>query len=163
MSLNALKIIYYSYFNMKISYGLPLWRNLPHSIKIFRMQKKIIRIMMGCKSRTSCKNMFRRLEILTFVSQYIFSLMLFVVENKYLFILNSENRIKSTRQSNNFHQPINTLTVDPGGVYYMGIKVFSNLPSCIKKESNNVRKFEISLNDSFIYTFFLLHRRIFSI
>jgi len=50
MSLNTLKTIYYSYFNTIISYSLPFWANSPHSIKIFRMQKKIIRIIIGCKS-----------------------------------------------------------------------------------------------------------------
>ena len=67
--------------------------------------------MIGCKSRVSCRNLFRRLEILPFVSQYILSLMLFVVKNKNIFILNSENHTESTRQFNNFYQPITNLTI----------------------------------------------------
>ena len=59
MSLNTLKTSYYSYFNTIKSYSLPFWGNLPHSIKIFRMQKRIIRIMISCKSRVSCRNLFR--------------------------------------------------------------------------------------------------------
>ena len=51
MSFNTLKTIYYSYFNTIMSYGLPFWGNSPHSIKIFRMQKRIIRIMISCTSR----------------------------------------------------------------------------------------------------------------
>jgi hypothetical protein len=96
MSLNTLKNVYYSYFNATINYGLPFWGNSPHSLKIFKMQKRIIRIMIGCKNRVSCRNLFR-LEILPFVSQYILSLMLFVVKNKHLFTLNSENHTESTR------------------------------------------------------------------
>ena len=67
--------------------------------------------MMGYKNKVSCRNLFRRLEILPFVSQYILLLMLFVVNNKILFTLNSENHTKGTRQSNNFYQPITNLTV----------------------------------------------------
>jgi hypothetical protein len=37
MPLNTLKTIYYFYFNMIISYGLPFSGNSPRSIKIFRM------------------------------------------------------------------------------------------------------------------------------
>jgi hypothetical protein len=37
MFFNTLKIIYYSYLNTIISYGLPFWGNLPHTIKIFRI------------------------------------------------------------------------------------------------------------------------------
>jgi hypothetical protein len=43
----------------------------PHAMKIFRMQKRVVRIMMGYKNRVSCRNLFRKLEILPFVSQYI--------------------------------------------------------------------------------------------
>jgi len=46
--------------------------------------------MMFCKNRVLCRNLFRSLEILPFVSQYILSLLLFVVKNKNLFTLNSE-------------------------------------------------------------------------
>jgi len=145
MSLNTLKTIYYSYFNAIISYGLPFWGNSPHAIKIFRMQTRIFRIMMGCKNRVPCRNLFRRLEILPFVSQYILLLMLFVVKNKNLFILNSANHTKSTRQFNNFYQPIINSTTYQRAVYCMVNKIFNNLPPCIKDISNNVRKFEICL------------------
>jgi hypothetical protein len=64
MSPNTLKTIYYSYFNAIIGYGLPFWGNSPHAIKIFRIQKRTLRLMMGCKNRVSCRNLFRRLEIL---------------------------------------------------------------------------------------------------
>ena len=145
MSLNTLKNIYYSYFNAIINYGLPFWGNSPHSIKIFKMQKRIIRIMIGCKNRVSCRSLLRRLEILPFVLQYILSLMLFVVKNKNLFTLNSENHIKSTRQFNNFYYPITNLNIYQRGVHYMGINIFNSLSPYIKDISNNVKKFEICL------------------
>jgi len=90
-------------------------------------------------------NSFRSLKIPPFVSQCILSFVFFVVKNKNLFILNSENHSKSTRKFNNFYQPITNLTVYQRGVNYMGIKVFSSLPPHIKDISNNVRKFEICL------------------
>jgi len=109
------------------------------------MQKRIVRIMVCCKNRVSCRNLFRRLEILPFVSQYILLLMLFVVRKENLFILNSENYTKSTKQFNNFYQPITNFTIYQRGGHYMGFMIFNNLPPCIKDISNNVRKFEICL------------------
>jgi len=85
MSSNTLKTVYYSYFNAIMSYDLPFWGNSPHALKVFRIEKRIVRIMMGCKSRVSCRNQFRRLEILPFISQYILLVMLFVVK-KYIYI-----------------------------------------------------------------------------
>ena len=58
---------------------------------------------------------------------------------------NSENYSKCTRQFNNFYQPITNFTIYQRGVYYMGIKIFNNLPPYIKDISNNVRKFEFCL------------------
>jgi len=97
--------------------------------------------MVVCKYRVSCRNLFRRLEILPFISQYILSFMLFAVKNKNLFILNLENHTKTTRKFNNFYQPITNLTIYQRGVHYMGIKIFNSLPPYIKDISNNVRKF----------------------
>jgi hypothetical protein len=72
VSPNTLKTVYYSYFNAIISYGLPFWGNSPHATKIFKMQKRIVRIMMGCNNRVSCRNFFKWLGILPLISQYIF-------------------------------------------------------------------------------------------
>jgi hypothetical protein len=145
MSLNTLKTVYYYYFNAIINYVLPFWGNSPHTIKIFRMQKRIIRIMIVCKNRVWCRTLFRRQGILPFVSQYILSLMLFVVKNRNHFTLNLENHTNSTRQFNNFYQPITNLTVHQRAVHYRGIKIFNNLHPYIKDISTNVRKFETCL------------------
>jgi hypothetical protein len=145
MSPNTLKTVYYSYFNAIMSYGLTFWGNSPHAIKVFRMQKRIVRIMIGCKNRVSCSNLFRRLEILPFISQYILSLMLFVIKNNFFFTLNLENHTKSTRQLNNRYQPVTNYTIHQRGVHYMGIKIFNNLPPYIKDISNDARKFKICL------------------
>jgi hypothetical protein len=45
LTINTFKMIYYSYFHSVMNYGLLFWGNFPDSIKIFRLQKKIIRIM----------------------------------------------------------------------------------------------------------------------
>jgi hypothetical protein len=133
-----------------MNYGLFLWGNLPHSLKIFRMQNKIIRIMIGCKNSASCRNLFKKLEILPLASQYIASLMFFMVSNKNLFVLNSEKHNINTRYTINFHQPSPNLTIYQKGVYCMGIKIYNNLPPHIKKELYNPRKFKI-------YCIFFIH------
>jgi hypothetical protein len=58
ISLNNLKMIYYTYFHSVMTYGLLFWGLFSDSIKIFRMKKKIIRIMMGCRNSDSCRKLF---------------------------------------------------------------------------------------------------------
>jgi hypothetical protein len=60
---------------------------------------------MGCRSRDSCRYLFKKLRILPLKSQYISSLLLFVVNNKDQFIVNSENYSINMRQSTNLHLP----------------------------------------------------------
>jgi len=43
-----------------------------------------------------------------------------------------ENHTKSTRQFNDFYQPITNFTVYQRGAHFMGIRIFNNLPPYIK-------------------------------
>ena len=54
LSLDSLKLIYYSYFHTILSYGVIFWGNSSHSNSIFRMQKKAIRLIIGASNRDSC-------------------------------------------------------------------------------------------------------------
>ena len=72
-----LRSIYFAYFHSIASYGTIFWGNSSYSRKIFTLQKKIIIIMMGAHPRTSCRKLFKKLEISAIPSQYIYSLMSF--------------------------------------------------------------------------------------
>jgi len=57
LSLDSLKLIYYSYFHSILTYGIIFWGDTPHSNVIFRMQKRIVRIMVGVRNRDSYHKM----------------------------------------------------------------------------------------------------------
>jgi len=105
MSLEALKSVYHSYFHSFLSYGIIFWGNSSYSLHIFRLQKKAVRVITGLGPRDSCRKPFKHLRILPLQSQYIFSLLVFVVENKSSFQLKSEMHGIDTRQNSNFYQP----------------------------------------------------------
>jgi hypothetical protein len=98
MSVSSLKVIYYAFFYLVMSYGIIIWGNSSHSSIIFRIPKKAIRIMEGCGNRVLCRNLFKKLQILPLTSQYISSLLMFVVQNKNFFSTNNENHNLDTRQ-----------------------------------------------------------------
>jgi len=66
-------------------------------------KKKAIRIMEGCGNRVSCRNLFKKLQILPLTSQCMLSILMFVIQNKNLFSTNIENHNIDTRQRNNLH------------------------------------------------------------
>ena len=135
--LPSLKVIYYAFFHSAMSYGIIFWGNSSHSSIIFRIQKKAIRIMEGCGNRVSCRNLFKKLHILPFTSQHMLSFLMFVIQNKKLFLTNNENHNIDTRQRNNLYLSQANLTIYQKRAYYSGIKIFNNLPLEFKNGPGN--------------------------
>jgi hypothetical protein len=59
--------------------------------------------MMGVKSYNSCRDPFKRPEILTLACEYIFSLMNFVTNNKEHFQTNADIHSVNTRHKHYLH------------------------------------------------------------
>ena len=93
------------FFHSAMSCGIIFWGNSSHSSIIFRIQKKAITIMEGCGDRVSCSNLYKKLQILPLTSQYMLSLLMFVVQNKKFFSTNNEYHNIDTRQRNNLYLP----------------------------------------------------------
>jgi hypothetical protein len=72
-----------------MSYGIRFWGNSSHTSVIFKMQKRVIRIIMGYSYRKFCTELFKKLNTLTLSSQYMFSFLLFVVNNRDYFVSNN--------------------------------------------------------------------------
>jgi hypothetical protein len=88
--------------------------------------------MEGCGNRVLCINLFKKLQILPLTSQYMLASLMFVVQNKNLFLTNNENHNLDTRQRNNLYLPQANLPFTKKELYYSGIKIFNNLPLEIK-------------------------------
>jgi len=152
VSFLTLKAIYYAYFHAIMSYGVIFWGQSPDSLKVFLLQKRVIRTMMGCGGRDSCRRLFVELGILTLPSQYIFCLLLFVVKNKKLFSSNKDLHSIDTRQQWNLHLLSAHLKKYQLGPYYMGIKLFNTLPPFLKNESHNPVRFRSLLKKFLLNT-----------
>jgi hypothetical protein len=120
------------------------WENSSHSSVIFKIQNRVIRIM-GFGYRESCRELFKEFKILTLSSQYIFSLFLFIVNNWVYFVSNNVYHNINTTQKNYLHLPQVSLAMYQKGVYYLGIKIFNNLPKAIKDISSKPKRFKTAL------------------
>jgi hypothetical protein len=70
----------------------------------------IIILMTNLGPRDSCRNIFKELKILPLQSQYLFSLLLFVVKNKEIFKTNFEIYSINTRHISDLHLRLLNLT-----------------------------------------------------
>jgi hypothetical protein len=116
MTQESLKMIHFAYVHSVMSYGIMFWRNSTYSNIIFKIQKRIIRIIMKARNRKSCRPLFRQLNILPLYSQYIFSLLLFIVKNLDIFSFSSDVHSVNTRQVSHLHLPANKLAKMQKGV-----------------------------------------------
>jgi hypothetical protein len=74
--------------------------------KVFMIQKRVLRIMLGIGTRSSCRTWFIKSDILTVPSFYIFSFMMFVVNNADNFQDYSPVHSINMRHKNQLHIPL---------------------------------------------------------
>ena len=176
ISVKNLRIIYFSYVHSIITYGIIFWGISPYSHGIFKLQNRVIRIIMNADNRESCHQFFKKLQILPLYSQYIKSIALFVVKNIDEFVSNSElhsinplntelipihhlivllgahhivhvSRVRvNTRHRSDLHIKTVHLTTYQKGVYYSGIRIFHHLPQNIKNLCGDIKRFKSVLN-----------------
>ena len=136
MSLDVLRMIYFSYVHSITAYGIIFWGN---------SQKRIVRIINNSGRRDSCCKLFRELQILPLASQYILSILVFVNKNRELFLSNSDIHSINTRYNQNLHMPTTNLTMVQKGVLFSGSRIYNCLPSRIKALSNDAKSFKSTL------------------
>jgi hypothetical protein len=125
-----------------ITYGIIFWGNPTGSDEVFKLQKRAIRIITNSHSSSSCRNLFKELNILSLQSQYILSLAVFVAKNIDDFTTNSDIHTINTRHKSSLHPPLLRLTKYQKAVYYTGIKVYNCLLLKIKEISGNLKHFK---------------------
>ena len=143
--INTLKMIYFAYFHSIMEYGIVFWGNSVESIKIFQQQKRIIRIMTGSSPRTSCRGLFKELEILTTTSQYVLSLMKLLSTNLENYNFNITIHDKNTRSKLKLHKPSTRLSMYQKNVYFNSIEVYNRLLGAIAELIRNKKPFSNQL------------------
>jgi hypothetical protein len=106
--------------------------------------------MVGIRDTESCREYFRKLKILPLQSQYIYLRLLFVVNNRQHFKINSDIHNINTRNNPDLHYPQSHLLAYQKGAHYTGINVFNRLPVPIKQLSHDTKQFKMALK-GFLY------------
>ena len=123
LSLETIRMVFF-YVHSILKYGIIFWGTSSHVKSVFKIQKRIIRIMTNSRSKDSCRDLFKLLNILPLQSQYIYSISVFVVMNRGLFKLNCDVHNIQTRQKIDLHMQSSKLTLFQKGVQYSGSKIF---------------------------------------
>jgi hypothetical protein len=106
---------------------------------------------MGRGNRESCRNLFKELNILPLMLQYILSLLTFVLNNREQYCANFEIHNINTWHTNNLRLPRTHVSIYHKGVYNSGIKIFNSLPRNIKTYTDNPKTLKKAVK-KFLYT-----------
>ena len=121
--------------------------------------------IMGYGYNESCRELFKELKILTLSLQYIFSLLLFIVNNRNYFVSNSVYHKINTRQKKK--KDLTCLRYILPCIrrvfIYSGTKFFNCLPKAIKDISSKTKKFKIALKHYLLTCSFYSLDEVFSI
>jgi hypothetical protein len=154
LPLETLKLVYYLYVHSILNYAIIFWGNSSHSTRVFRIQKRIIRIMANSAKRLSCHSLFRELCILSLQAQYILSITMFIITNRELFKFNSQVHNFNTRSTHALYYHQTNLTQFQKGMCYVGIKIFNHLPPEIKSMFNDTKSFKSKLTTFLLQNYF---------
>lgn len=143
---------YYALFHSHMSYGVALWGNSTNSIQIFRLQKRVIRILCGVGYRDTCKPHFIRLNILTLPALYILNQLLEVHKTKSYLTVNSDCHNYGTRSANLIRT--NFYRLDKSARNSLRIDLYNRLPMELKTLCFNKFKYKLKtfLEKSGIYS-----------
>nr|CAI5840509.1 unnamed protein product [Callosobruchus analis] len=83
----TLKIFYHAAFESHVRYGIVMYGRCSTIQKIFIMQKRTLRIMLGMKARDSCRGKFRSNNILTVYAIHIHTRMCFIFKKERISVL----------------------------------------------------------------------------
>lgn len=131
---DLLKTVYFSNFQSVLSYGIIMWGNSSDIIKIFVIQKRALRTMLGLSAKTSCRGHFKSQGILTTTGLYIFKCILFL--KKYDHYFEGYRNLNNTRRIFPFHFPMCSLVLTQKNVEYMCLKFFNKLPKKLQTLSD---------------------------
>jgi hypothetical protein len=118
----------------------------------------MVRLLMEARPRDSCTEFLKMLNLLPLASQYIFSLALFMVNNKTRFRQNCNIHNFNTRNDSNLF-PSNDLPVEvPKSPSNASINIYNHLPSDIKDLACVMKHFEKALKKVLhVHSFYTIH------
>ena len=146
-NLESALTVYHSLFLSHINYSIILWgSNQGHLQHIFKIQKRAIRFMLGLTMRTSCKEHFIALKLLTVPSIYIKKTIEHVKKIESDLPHTGDVHSYDTRHRNTLAHIQHRTAAFEKSVKFQGTKLIRKLPNNILS-LNELKAFKKSLNE----------------
>lgn len=128
----VLKLYYFAHVHSCLSYGIVAWGSCCEVERVMIMQKRALRCMAGSSRLESCRPLFRKFQIMTVISVYIYQLCLDVKLHACNYSLVQDTHKHGTRNRLLLRYPIHRTSAFECSPRYMSIRCYNKLPDNLK-------------------------------
>lgn len=129
---NILLNVYYAFVHSALSYNIIVWGQAVDIRRVFIIQKRIIRLIFNLPYDATCRDTFKKYNILTVTSIYILKLLVYTHKNRLSYQLNGDFHDYNTRARNNISLAKHTREAYKKTPVYSGSKIFNMMPERIR-------------------------------
>lgn len=142
MSVEAALTAYHGYVSSVLSYGLILWGNAVEVDRVFKIQKKCVRVITSSWWDESCVPLFKKLKILPLPCLYLREICNFVRSHHSYFktrgeVLERQTRVKIMKL---LYHPRSHKMIYKKNIFNMCIVIYNHLPEELKLLEGNAFK-----------------------
>lgn len=120
----------------RLTYGVIFWGSATTASKVFIAQKRILRTMVKVNKRFSCRELFKKLNLMTLPALYFYQVLQFIYQRKDMLREHSNLHSYNTRDLGYLQVPTHRLAITEKYVIIKGIRLFNQLPRPIRLITN---------------------------
>lgn len=160
VDISVLLTTYFANFESLLRYGIMFWGGSSHAVRLFVLQKKVLRLLKGRfrnidGSLISCRNIFPKFGILTITALYIYECICFIKSDGNEMSSFADTHSYNTRNRDRAILPSHSTTLFSKSNTYVGIKCYNALPRELRSDqsfSAFKKKLKNFLTEPAIYT-----------
>ncbi|PSN42699.1 hypothetical protein C0J52_23395, partial [Blattella germanica] len=111
---------------------IALWGNHYTSIRIFKLQKKAIRIICGSDVQAHCRPLFIKLNVISLPSLYVYNCILYVKKNMNKFLSHHDVHNYNTRNCSDIVPEFCRFSTTQKNLHNMSVNLYNRLPKSIR-------------------------------
>lgn len=133
---------YHALFASKLAYGIEIWGTCASGLmeKVFLVQKRAVRTMQRLPFLHPCKEIFKKLKIMTVPSMFVYKLILYADNQKNILGLNCDIHNHETRNRSNFYTVQNRTSKAHNGTKERAKRAYNKLSITAKQLPSHILK-----------------------
>ena len=129
---------YHGYFSANMTYAILNWGHSAHAVKVFKLQRRCIRIIGGLGYRDCCRHCFPEIGVLTLPCVYILQCLNYIKQNIHQFVMRGDIHDYPTRGRNLVAPDFHRLSRTRRGTDYYCVTFYNVLPDQVRALSDKI-------------------------